>query len=284
MFFQHFIKCLKRSHGAKFGISILFLNLVMAIFAPYLAPYDPVRINLAIARQPPSPAHLLGTDELGRDMLSRIIYGSRYSLSIGLVSVSIGLTLGCVMGVIAGYAGGKVDLIIMRLVDIMLAFPTILLALCVVAIIGPGLYNAMIAVGITQIPVYARLVRSMVLKLKVEDYITASRAVGASALRIFRKHLLPNCMSPLLVQATLNIASAILSAASLGFLGLGAQPPTPEWGAMLSKGRLYMHTSPHIVVFPGLAIMVTVLGFNLLGDALRDAFDPKMSRFLKALP
>ncbi|MGF3499634.1 MAG: ABC transporter permease, partial [Candidatus Methanosuratincola sp.] len=227
----------------------------------------------------PSWQHPLGTDELGRDILSRIIYGTRISLTIGIVSVAVGLSLGVVLGAFSGYYGGWLDILIMRFIDIMMSFPTILLAIIVVTILGPGLYNAMVAVGVAQVPLYSRLVRGMILKLKGEDYVQAARALGANNFRIVSHHILPNCISPLLVQATLNIASAILSAAALGFLGLGAQPPTPEWGTMLSKGRLYMRVAPHISIFPGLAIMMTVLAFNLFGDGLRDALDPQMGRF-----
>jgi len=179
----------------------------------------------------------------------------------------------------SGYFGGKLDIVVMRVIDVLMSFPTILLAILVVTVVGPGLYNAMLAVGVAQVPLYARLVRGLILKLREKEFVDAARAVGVNNSRIIARHILPNCLSPLLVQATLNIASAILSAAALGFLGLGAQPPTPEWGAMLSKGRLYMRVAPHITIFPGLAIMLTVLAFNLMGDGLRDAMDPRMSRF-----
>jgi len=268
----------KRNRIAVIGLVLIFLDAAMAIFAPLIAPYDPVEMNLSISRQPPSLQHLLGTDELGRDILSRIIYGFRISLTIGIVSVGVGLSFGLLLGTPSGYYGGWLDIVTMRFIDVMMSFPTILLAIMVVTILGPGLYNAMLAVGLAQVPLYSRLVRGVILKLKGEDYVHAARALGATNFRVLFRHILPNCLSPLLVQATLNIASAILSAAALGYLGLGAQPPTPEWGAMLSKGRLYMRVAPHICVFPGIAIMVTVLAFNLLGDGLRDALDPRMSR------
>lgn len=268
----------KRNRAALLGLAVILCGIGLAIFAPLVAPYDPVKMDLKISRQPPSPQHLLGADELGRDILSRIIYGFRISLTIGVVSVAVGLSFGVLLGAPSGYYGGWLDIIVMRFIDIMMSFPTILLAILVVTILGPGLYNAMLAVGLAQVPLYSRLVRGVILKLKGEDYVQAARGLGAGHARVIFRHILPNCLSPLLVQATLNIASAILSAAVLGFLGLGAQPPTPEWGAMLSKGRLYMRAAPHISVFPGLAIMVTVLAFNLMGDGLRDALDPRMAR------
>lgn len=255
------------------------IEVILAVFAPLVAPYDPVKMDLWSARQPPSSEHLLGADELGRDVLSRIIYGCRISLTLGLVSVGIGLSFGMLLGGPSGYFGGRFDIIVMRFIDVLMSFPTILLAILVVTVVGPGLYNAMLAVGVAQVPLYARLIRGLILKLKEKEFVDAARALGVGNTRIIVRHILPNCLSPLLVQATLNIASAILSAAALGFLGLGAQPPTPEWGAMLSKGRLYMRVAPHIMVFPGLAIMLTVLAFNLMGDGLRDALDPRMSRF-----
>lgn len=269
----------KTNRAALIGLGLLVIEGILAAFAPLVAPHDPVRMELRIARLVPSPQHLLGTDELGRDVLSRIIYGCRISLTLGLVSVAIGLSFGIFLGGPSGYFGGKMDIFVMRIIDVLMSFPTILLAILVVTVVGPGLYNAMLAVGVAQVPLYARLVRGLILKLKEKEFVDAAKALGVSNARIIARHILPNCLSPLLVQATLNIASAILSAAALGFLGLGAQPPTPEWGAMLSKGRLYMRVAPHITIFPGLAIMLTVLAFNLMGDGLRDAMDPRMSRF-----
>jgi len=251
----------------------------MAIFAPLIAPYDPLKANLSEIIQPPSRSHLLGTDELGRDILSRIIYGARISLTIGLVSMGIGLLGGVPLGILGAYYGRWVDLVVMRFVDILLSFPAILLAIVIVSVLGPGLYNAMIAVGVAQLPIYARLARAVVLSLKEKEFIEAAKSLGESDLRIILRHITPNSLTPIIVQATLMIASAILSAAALGFLGLGAQPPTPEWGTMLSKGRLYLRVAPHITTFPGLAILITVLGFNLLGDGLRDALDPRMARW-----
>jgi peptide/nickel transport system permease protein len=268
----------KRNRAALAGLAAVLLGTLLAILAPIVAPYDPVKMDLAVSRQAPSSQNLLGTDELGRDILSRIIYGFRISLTIGIVSVAVGLSFGVLLGAPSGYFGGWLDIVVMRVIDVMMSFPTILLAIIVVTVLGPGLYNAMLAVGLAQVPLYSRLVRGLTLKLKSEDYVDAARALGANHSRIIFRHILPNCLSPLIVQATLNIASAILSAAVLGFLGLGAEPPTPEWGAMLSSGRLYMRVAPHISIFPGLAIMVTVLAFNLMGDGLRDALDPRMSR------
>lgn len=268
-----------RNRAALIGLILIVVQVVLAVSAPLVAPFDPVKMDLRSARQTPSLTHLLGTDELGRDILSRIIYGCRISLTLGLVSVGIGLTFGLPLGALSGYFGGKLDIVVMRFIDTLMSFPTILLAILVVSVVGPGLYNTMLAVGVAQVPLYARLIRAQVLKLREEEFVDAARAQGVSSLRIIFRHILPNCLSPLLVQSTLNIASAILSAAALGFLGLGAQPPTPEWGAMLSKGRDYIRAAPHIMVFPGLAIMLAVLMFNLAGDGLRDALDPRMARF-----
>ncbi|HUT86951.1 MAG TPA: ABC transporter permease [Candidatus Heimdallarchaeota archaeon] len=268
-----------KNRAALIGLGLVIIEIILAVFAPLVAPYDPVKMDLRSARQPPSAERLLGADELGRDVLSRIIYGCRISLTLGLVSVGIGLSFGMLLGGPSGYFGGRFDIVVMRFIDVLMSFPTILLAILVVTMVGPGLYNAMLAVGVAQVPLYARLIRGLILKLKGKEFVDAARALGVGNTRIIIRHILPNCLSPLLVQATLNIASAILSAAALGFLGLGAQPPTPEWGAMLSKGRMYMRVAPHITIFPGLAIMLTVLAFNLMGDGLRDALDPRMSRF-----
>jgi ABC-type dipeptide/oligopeptide/nickel transport system permease subunit len=272
------LRTLLRNRSAKVGMVIVSLAILTAIFAPLIAPYDPLKANLREMLQTPSLRHLLGTDELGRDILSRIIYGSRISLTLGVVSVGIGLMGGLPLGAVGAYYGGLADLIIMRFIDILLAFPAILLAIVVVSILGPGLYNAMIAVGISQLPFYARLIRSVVLSIKETEFVEAARALGAADSWILFRHIVPNAIGPIIVQATLNVASAILSAAALGFLGLGAQPPTPEWGTMLSKGRVYLRVAPHVTTFPGLAILLTVLGFNLLGDGLRDALDPRMVR------
>ncbi len=258
------------------GIAFIGILVFIAIFAPLIAPYDPLAQNIMGRYKAPSSEHLLGTDEMGRDILSRIIYGSRISLQVGLFSVSIALVTGVFLGLLAGYYGGFWDMLIMRIMDIMLAFPAILLAIAIVAILGPQLRNAMLAIGIINIPRFARIVRSSAISIKESEYILAAKMMGASDVRIIFFHLLPNAMAPLIVQTTLSIATAILEAAALSFLGLGAQPPTPEWGAMLTDARSSLQQAPWVATFPGLAIIFGVLGFNLLGDGLRDALDPKM--------
>jgi peptide/nickel transport system permease protein len=256
------------------GALIAALFALVAVLAPWLAPYDPEAIQLGANLRPPSWAHPFGTDSLGRDVLSQTIYGARVSLTIGFVSVGLALLGGVPLGAVAAYRGGWIDRIGMRLVDVLVSFPTILLAIIVITIFGPGLFHAMLAIGVAQIPLYARLMRGAVLKVKALDYVAAARAVGLHESRILWRHVLPNCLPPLIVQSTLFFATAILSAAYLGFLGLGAQPPTPEWGTMLSKARDFLRVAPHVSIFPGVTIMVTVLGLNLLGDGLRDVLDP----------
>jgi ABC-type dipeptide/oligopeptide/nickel transport system permease subunit len=262
------------------GSIIILIFVLCAALAPWISPYDPIAMSLAHARDRPSLASPLGRDELGRDMLSRILYGARISLSIGLISVAIGAFVGIPIGAISGYYGGKTDLIIQRVVDIMLAFPGILLAIVLVSILGVGLRNVMIAVGIVSIPIYVRLVRASVIQVREQDYVSSARALGTSDWRIIFRHIMPNCLGPIMVQSTLQIATAILWAAGLGFLGLGAQAPTPEWGTMLSRGRVFIRVAPHVTIVPGLAILLSVLGFNLLGDGLRDALDPRMKKSL----
>ncbi len=249
--------------------------LLLAFAAPLIAPADPMAQALYNRLSPPTFEHPFGTDDFGRDILSRVIYGARISLRVGVFAVLIALILGTCIGVVAGYWGGWIDQILMRLMDLLLAFPSILLAIGIVAILGPGLENAMLAVGIVAMPQYARLVRASVLTVKETDYVMAARALGASDWRILCVAVLPNCLAPLIVQATLGLATAILDAAGLSFLGLGAQPPTPEWGAMLSQGRELIVRAPWVLTFPGGAIFFTVLAFNLVGDGLRDALDPK---------
>ena len=261
---------------AMAGLVTLLLLIVIAVAAPLLAPYNPVKQNPMLSLRPPSPEHWLGTDQFGRDILSRIIFGSRISLRVGLVSVSIALVCGGTLGLIAGYYGGWIDQLISRLVDLLLAFPGILLALVIVSVIGPSLTNVMIAVGIAVTPNYARVVRGSVLAAKENIYVEAARAIGAKDRRTLVLHILPNVLAPIIVLATLGVAGAILTGAALSFLGLGAKPPTPEWGAMLSEGRNYMRLAWWISTFPGLAIMLTVLAINLLGDGLRDTLDPRM--------
>ncbi len=266
----------RKNKGAVLGLLIILITITVAIFAPQIAPHDPYAQNWRNRMEPPSREHLLGTDEHGRDQLSRIIYGSRLALTIGLISVSIGLIAGGFLGLIAGFFGGLLDNIIMRVMDVMMAFPGILLALGLVAALGPGLYNVMIAVGIWSIPLFARLVRGTVLSVKENDFVDGAKALGASNLRIIGRHILPNIIPPVLVLSTLRLATALLSAAALSFLGLGAQPPQPDWGAMLSQARAHIHSSPHLSLFPGLAIMILVLSFNMVGDGLRDALDPRL--------
>lgn len=266
---------LRNNKLAMLGLIILAFFITCAILAPVLTPHDPIKASLQNALQSPSSEHLLGTDEMGRDLFSRLIYGARVSLSIGIISVVIGLTGGVSLGAVSAYYGGVFDLIIQRIIDIMLAFPGILLAIVLVSVLGTGLQNVMIAVGISSVPKYVRLVRGSVLSIKEMEYVTAAKALGIGDLRIIIRHILPNCLGPIIVQSTFQIALSILIAAGLGFLGLGAQPPDPEWGAMLSRGRIYLRTDPALTIYPGVAIFLVVLGFNLLGDGLRDALDPR---------
>jgi len=263
--------------SVRLGAGILAVFLVVAAIGPVVAPADPVAQDLSRRLEPPGREHLLGTDEFGRDVLSRLIHGTRISLLVGLVSVGIGVALGGTLGLVTGYFGGWVDNLGMRIMDIALAFPSILLAIIVVAVLGPGLFHAMIAVGIVGVPQYARLVRSQVLTVRAQPFVEADRALGSSEGHIVFRTVLPHCTAPLVVQASLGLATAILDAAGLSFLGLGAQPPLPEWGAMLGHGREYIIHAPWILAAPGAAILLTVLGFNLLGDGLRDALDPRMA-------
>ena len=261
---------------AVLGAVLLAIFLLLALAAPIVSPYDPLAQDLYGRLSPPSPAHPFGTDDFGRDILSRVLHGARISLRVGVAAVMISLLFGTAIGLTAGYWGGVVAQVLMRTMDLMLAFPGILLAIGIVSILGPGLENAMLAVGIVAIPQYARLARASALSVRETDYVQAARALGAGDLRILWVALLPNCLTPLIVQSTLGLATAILDAAGLSFLGLGAQPPVPEWGAMLSGARELILSAPWVLTFPGLAIFLTVLAFNLLGDGLRDAFDPKM--------
>ncbi len=265
----------KSNRAAVVGAAFMALFLALAAFAPLAAPYDPIAQDLYNRLAAPSFDHPFGTDDFGRDILSRVIYGTRISLRIGVVCVLIALVAGTAIGLVAGYYGGVIDQILMRLMDLVLAFPSILLAIGIVAVLGPGLENAMIAIGVVAIPQYARLIQASTLTVRESDYVQALRALGAKDLRILGTAILPNCMAPLIVQATLSLATAILDAAGLSFLGLGAQPPTPEWGAMLSGGRELILSAPWVLTYPGIAIFITVLAFNLLGDGLRDAFDPR---------
>ncbi|GGB54027.1 ABC transporter permease subunit [Virgibacillus dakarensis] len=267
-----------KSKTSFIGLCIILILILTAIFAPMIATHNPIEQNIIDRYQAPSSDHLLGTDELGRDIFSRIVHGSRISIQIGVIAVGIALIVGVLLGGIAGYFGRWVDQIIMRIIDIMMAFPSILLAIALVAVLGPSLRNAMIAVGIVGVPQFARIVRSAVLSVKETEYVEAARAIGAKHGRVLMQHVLPNCLAPIIVQTTLSIGTAILDAAGLSFLGLGAQPPTPEWGAMLSDGRAALQNAPWVVAFPGIAIFFVVLGFNLFGDGLRDALDPRLKQ------
>lgn len=268
---------LRNRPGALIGAVVLVLFVLVAIFAPLLAPMNPFEIS-SNRRAAPSVDHWLGTDELGRDVLSRIIYGSRVSLRVGLVAIGIALTIGSALGVLAGFVGGWIDSIIMRLTDVMLAFPGFLLAIAVVAILGPSLFNVMIAVGIESIPAYIRTARGSTLSVKEMEYVTGARTLGCSTFRIAIKYILPNVAAPLIVLATIGVAGSILSAAGLSYLGLGAQPPTAEWGAMLSSARSFVRDAWWMATFPGAAIMLVVLALNLFGDGLRDILDPRTTR------
>ena len=269
------LRRLARHGGARFGAAVVVVFAVVALLAPWVAPYDPEAIALGTNLQGPSRVHLFGTDSLGRDVLSRTIWGARISLTIGFVSVGLAMVGGVPLGALSAWRSGWPDRLVMRAVDVLLSFPTILLAIVVITIFGPGLGNAMLAIGVAQVPLYARLTRAAVLRVKTQPFVEAARAAGAGEWRLLLRHALPNCLPPLLVQSTLMFATAILSAAYLGFLGLGAQPPTPEWGTMLAKARDFLRTAPHVSIFPGLTIMLTVLGLNLLGDGLRDVLDPQ---------
>jgi dipeptide transport system permease protein len=275
---------MRANRGAMIALAVILLLIFCAIFAPWIAPNDPAAQNVDQALLPPAwyaaglHQYPLGTDSLGRCVLSRIIFGARLSLLIGGIVVTLSLSIGVLMGLVSGFYRGAVDSLIMRLMDIILALPSLLLAIVIVVLLGPGLRNAMIAVAITNIPHYARLTRAAVLSELTKDYVVASRVAGAGTFRLMFKTVLPNCLAPLIVQSTLGISAAILDAAALGFLGLGAQPPTPEWGTMLADSRQYIESAPWVVTFPGLAILITVLAFNLMGDGLRDALDPKLKR------
>lgn len=273
-----FYKKFKRNKLALIGGYIVLFYILVAIFAPIISPQDPFKIDLVNKLQPPSMDHWMGTDDKGRDILSRLIFGSRLSLTVGFVSVFFGAAIGIILGLLAGYYGKLMDTIIMRVVDVLLAFPGILLALAIISALGPSLINVMVAVGVFSIPMFARIVRGSTLSVRKLEYIDAIRALGATDLTIIIKHIFPNILSPVIVQATLRLATAILSAAGLSYLGLGAQPPSPEWGAMLSSGRDYLFSAPHIALFPGIAISTLVLGFNIFGDGLRDALDPRMKK------
>lgn len=267
---------LGRSPNLVVGAAILAVVVGAAVFAHQIAPYNPIDQAFTAQLRPPSPAHWFGTDEFGRDIFSRVVYGARIALVVGVVADGIAMGLGIVLGTLSGYFGGWIDSAIMRIVDIMLAFPYLLLAMIVVAILGPNLTNAMIAIGIVYTPQFARLVRGAVLAVREHEFVEAAGALGAGAVRVLGRHVLPNILSPIIVMVTLTVGFTIVETAGLSFLGLGANPPTPEWGSMLATGRSYMLTAPWIATFPGLAILVTVVGFNLMGDGLRDLLDPRL--------
>jgi peptide/nickel transport system permease protein len=255
-------------------VAVLFL---VALLAPFLSPHDPIAVNADDAYlRPLSPGHLLGTDELGRDLFSRMLWGARVSLPVAFVAVAVGLIAGGLIGLVSGYAGGVVDLLLMRVVDALLAFPALILAIAIVAALGPGLRNAMIAIGIVAIPAYARLVRAVVLQLKQMEFITATRSLGATPMRLIVRHVIPNLLNPIIVQVSLSAGFAILAEATLSFLGLGAQVPTPDWGQMINSGATFLANDPWLAIVPGAAISLTVYSFNLLGDSLRDALDPRL--------
>ena len=269
---------LKKNRLALVGLAILVMLIIVAIFANVIAPYPYAKQNYDQVLQPPSLKHLAGTDEFGRDILSRIIYGSRISLQIGFISLTVGALIGCILGSVAGFFGGMIDNIIMRFMDIIHSIPRVILAIAISATLGAGITSALIAVAVSSVPNFARVVRAATMTVRDQDYVEAARAIGASTSRIISKHILPNILAPIIVQATLGVGTSILLAASLSFLGLGIQPPIPEWGAMLSGARTFMRDNPYMVIAPGLAIMLTVLALNLFGDGLRDALDPKLKK------
>lgn len=269
-----------RNKMAMLGLGILVIMALGAIFADVIADYDTMVVAQDVKNrlQGPSAAHWFGTDEFGRDIFARILHGSRVSLVVGLISVSVSLIIGGTLGAFAGFYGGRIDNVIMRIMDIFLAVPSILLAMTIVAALGTDLIYVMLAIGVSGVPSYARIVRAAVMSVKDQEFVESARAIGASSSTIIFREILPNCMAPIIVQATLSVAGAILSTASLSFIGLGVQPPAPEWGAMLSSGRSFLRDSVHLTLFPGLAIVITILALNLLGDGLRDALDPRLKQ------
>ncbi|MGI8854890.1 MAG: ABC transporter permease [Thermomicrobiales bacterium] len=264
---------------ALVGLVYLAILIIAALSAGMLSPYNPYQTRTSVALRPPSTNHLLGTDELGRDILTRILYGARLSLRVGLIAVGIAAAVGTILGLCAGYWGGWAETVIMRCIDVMLAFPGILLAIAITTVLGPSLTNVMIAVGIAYIPAYVRLVRGATLSVRAREYVEGARAIGCADSRIVFRYILPNILAPVIVLSTLGVAGAILTAAGLSFLGLGAQSPTAEWGAMLTTGRTYLRQAWWVATFPGVAIMLTVLAINMIGDALRDALDPRLTPY-----
>jgi ABC-type dipeptide/oligopeptide/nickel transport system permease subunit len=273
----------KSNKLAYIGLYILVIMAVISVIGPYIAPRDPYEFDLSKARLPPSLEHPLGADELGRDILSRILVGARYTFGLSVLSVIAGASIGTLLGLISGYRGGLWDTVIQRVNDILLAFPTILLAIALVAFLGQGVHSLVIAIAVSSMPVYVRLVRASVLQVVTEDYVVAAKMLGLSEWSIMVKHILPNVMAPVLVQLSYHMGLAILIASALGFLGLGVPPPSPEWGAMIGSGKIYLFRSPHIVVFPGLVISITIIAFNMVGDGLRESLDPKVRALVRRL-
>jgi ABC-type dipeptide/oligopeptide/nickel transport system permease subunit len=273
----------KSNKLAYISLYILAITAVISVIGPYIAPRDPYEFDLSKARLPPSLEHPLGADELGRDILSRILVGARYTFGLSVLSVIAGASIGTLLGLISGYRGGLWDTVIQRVNDILLAFPTILLAIALVAFLGQGVHSLVIAIAVSSMPVYVRLVRASVLQVVTEDYVVAAKMLGLSEWSIMVKHILPNVMAPVLVQLSYHMGLAILIASALGFLGLGVPPPSPEWGAMIGSGRVYLFSSPHIVVFPGLVISITIIAFNMVGDGLRESLDPKVRALVRRL-
>lgn len=274
--FRYLLRRYARNRLSLVGMWIVLIIILTAIFAPWLAPYDPAKPDFMATLQPPTPAHLMGTDDLGRDVLSRVIYGTRVSLLAGLISVGIAVAVGLPVGLVSGFYRGRLDDLLMRVTDAMLSFPFLVLALALVAVLGAGLDRAMIAIGIVFVPAFIRLARGQALSEREQNYVEAARALGAEDGRLLRRHILPNILSPVLVQASLSTATAITAEATLSFLGLGTQPPTPSWGSMLNFAQPYLGTAPWMAIYPGIAIFVTVLALNVLGDGLREALDPRL--------
>ena len=278
--FEEVWRRLKKNKMAMFGLALVVFLILLAIFADVFFNYEEVVIkqNTAIRLQGPSAEHWFGTDEFGRDILARLVHGGRISLVVGVIAVAIALTIGGTLGAISGFFGGTVDMVISRLMDVLLAVPSLLLSITIVSALGPSIINLMIAIAVSSVPGYARIVRSSVMTVRDNEFVEAAKAIGANNAQIIASHILPNCLAPIIVQVSLKVASAILSTSGLSFLGLGVKAPTPEWGSMLSGGRAYLRNAPHLTVFPGLCIMLTILSLNLLGDGLRDAQDPKLKQ------
>ena len=278
--FEEVWRRLKKNKMAMIGLAIVVFLVLLAVFADFLFDYEQVVIkqNTAIRLQGPSAEHWFGTDEFGRDILARLVHGGRISLVVGVIAVAIALVLGGTLGAISGFFGGKVDMLISRAMDILLAVPSLLLSITIVSALGPSIINLMIAIAVSSVPGYARIVRSSVMTVRDNEFVEAANAIGANDAQIIASQILPNCLAPIIVQVSLKVASAILSTSGLSFLGLGVKAPTPEWGSMLSGGRAYLRNAPHLTVFPGLCIMLTILSMNLLGDGLRDALDPKLKQ------